>query len=118
MGLEYNIGKLIEEEEKLNDLRLELAPRGQCRSYIINKGGKAILLTREEFDSYYYEKEFVDGPNVDNFGDGPGEPYFPNRQAFGKLKDGRIIYCELSKVYKEKTKTLFDIVDSAEKKNN
>ena len=83
MRLEYNLGKLTR-EGKLNDLRLELAPRGQCRGYVIDRGGKATLVTREEFDSYYYKKEFVDGPNKDSFGDAPGEPYYPNRQAFGK----------------------------------
>ncbi len=48
------------------------------------------------------EKQFVDGPYRDNFGSGHGEPYNPDRQAFGKLKDGRVVYCELSKAMQEK----------------
>jgi hypothetical protein len=43
----------------------------------------------EEFDRLARAKEFKDGPYVENFGDGYGEYYCPDRRVFGTLKDGR-----------------------------
>lgn len=110
MGLEYNLFKITESEitefEKLKELKIELAPRNQCKLYVQDNGGKAQLIEKQELDSYYHQKEFLDGPNKDSFGDGYGEPYNPNRQAFGKLKTGVIVYCELSEDYCKKTKEL------------
>lgn len=51
MGLEYHL-KPTEQE----DLKLELAPRNQCRSYIAVNGRKAILISKKEFDTYYRNK--------------------------------------------------------------
>lgn len=48
-------------------------------------------VTKELFDDYTTSRAFMCGPLLDTFGDGPGEPYVPYRQAFGILKDGRKI---------------------------
>jgi len=72
-------------------------PRHSCYEYFIRKGCKnPVLLKRAEFDQLV-DDGFVDGPFRDTFGDGYGEPYNPHRQAFGMLKDGRGVYCELNK---------------------
>lgn len=42
-----------------------------------------------EFDRLARKREFADGPHVSTFGDGPGEPYNPDREVWGTLKDGR-----------------------------
>ncbi len=57
----------------------------------------ATLIDKDRFDEHYRNKDFVKGPFNDTFGDNYGEHYNPNRQAFGRLKDERIVYCELSK---------------------
>jgi len=105
MGLEYKLAKQNKIEE-LQELINELAPRNNCRNYIKENGGKAELLEKKEFDSYYKDKSFIDGPFKEGFGDGDGEPYNPNRQAFGKLKNKKIVYCELSKGNQEKVTIL------------
>lgn len=107
MGLKYNLSEIID-IEKIHELRLELAPRNQCRNYVLENGGKAELVSKPEFDSFYKNRDFIDGPYKDNFGDSYGDPYNPNRQAFGKLKKGDIIYCELSEAFQEKTKKLLE----------
>jgi hypothetical protein len=107
MGIEYNLTE-VEESQKLNELRLELSPRNQCRDYVLETNGRAELLEKEEFDSSYRKKMFVEGPFRDSFGDGYGEPYNPNRQAFGRLKNGKVVYCELSKANQEKVRCLLE----------
>lgn len=107
MGLEYRLSD-IREIEKAQELKLELAPRNQCRNYVQENDGIAELIKKEEFDFHYKKKEFIDGPFRDSFGDGYGEPYNPNRQAFGKLKKGNVIYCELSEAFQEKVKRLLE----------
>ncbi len=107
MGLEYNLAETIE-FEKLKELKLELAPRNKCRFYIQDNGGKAQLIGKQEFDSHFHQGEFSDGPYRDNFGSGDGEPYNPNRQAFGKLKTGLVVYCELSEEYCKKAQELLE----------
>jgi len=103
--LEYRLSEL-EGIEELQELKVELAPRNQCRNYVQENRGKAELLEKEEFDSYYKKKEFIDGPFKKRFGDDYGEPYNPNRQAFGRIKSGIVVYCELSKANQEKVKKL------------
>ncbi len=107
MGLEFDLSEITEIEE-IRELKNELAPRNQCRSYVQKKGGKAELLEKEEFDTHYKGGDFMEGPYRETFGDGYGEPYNPNRQAFGKLKKGNIVYCELSEGNQEKTKMLLE----------
>ncbi|MEK6914235.1 MAG: hypothetical protein AABW83_01150 [Nanoarchaeota archaeon] len=104
MGLEYNLSE-INEIQKLKD---ELAPRKNCRQYVLENDGKAELLEKEEFNSLCRNKDFIDGPFKESLGDGYGEPYNPNRQVFGRLKDGRIVYCELSDSAQEKVKKLLE----------
>ena len=108
MGLEYCLAEVSQTQE-LQELRLELAPRNQCRAYVQDNGGKAELLKKEEFDSHYRAKDFIDGPFIDNFGSDPGEPYNPNRQAFGKLREEKVVYCELSEAHQEKARILLDV---------
>lgn len=74
-------------------------PRGACKIYMIKSGSEtdAVLLTKAAFDKKASDGEFADGPFRDSFGDGYGEPYNPFRQAFGKLKNGMLVFCELNK---------------------
>ena len=73
-------------------------PRHQCLSYFFNQQKEGILLSKEEFDSNL--DNFIDGPHRDSFGTGYGEPYYPWTQAFGILKDGKAVFCELYEGYK------------------
>jgi len=107
MGLEYNLSE-ISESEKLNNLRVELAPRNQCIIYVQENGSRAELVEKEDFDEHCKNNDFLDGPYRDAFGDGYGEPYRPHRQAFGRLKNGKVIYCELSPANQEKVKKLLN----------
>jgi len=107
MGLKYNLSGIAESEE-LEEMRLELAPRNQCRKYVREHKGIAELVIKEEFDSHCKNGDFMDGPHMDTFGNGYGDPYNPNRQAFGKLKEGKVVYCELSAGNSEKAKKLLE----------
>jgi hypothetical protein len=62
-------------------------PRKECKKYQEQNKKKAELITREEFGRYHQFHMFEDGPHKTK--------HFEERQAYGKLKDGRIIYCEL-----------------------
>ena len=78
-------------------------PRHQCLSFMMEqtKGeGKFECLSEEEFNKLVESEKFEVGPFKEDFGSGHGEPYNPWRQAFGKLKDGRLVFTEL---YKEKS---------------
>ena len=110
MGIEYKLSD-IEPAKKNKDFRIELAPRNQCRKYVSENGGEATLITKKEFDKHCKSAEFSDRPYRDNFGDGNGEPYNPNRQAFGKLDSGLVVYCELSDEHQKKTKDLFESIN-------
>lgn len=66
-------------------------PRISAKHY-----GATECLTKAEFDELV-DSGFRDGPFRESFGDGDGEPYYPWRQAFGTLKDGRKVFCELHK---------------------
>ena len=55
-------------------------------------------IPRAEFDEQAKQGGFRDGPCRDSFGDGYGEPYNPNRQAFGILRNGRAVYTALYEV--------------------
>ena len=105
MGPKYNLSELAGIEE-LQKLKLELAPRNQCRNYVQENGGVAELLEKKEFDTHYKKRGFIKGPFKETFGDDYGEPYNPNRQAFGKLKRGNVVYCELSDGNQKKAKIL------------
>jgi len=73
-----------------------LAPRNQCRHYVEKHGDKKVrCIGKEEFDRHCFNNDFSNGPRKDTFGDGYGEPYNPNRQAFGTLKGGLVVFCEL-----------------------
>lgn len=52
----------------------------------------------EEFDKLARAKQFDEGPLIDSFGDGYGEPYQPQRTVMGILKDGRRV--RSTKVFK------------------
>jgi hypothetical protein len=71
-------------------------PRHTCREWAV-QGSEPELLTDRVFDQLVAEKGFQDGPYVETFGDGQGEPYNPDRQAWGTLKDGRRVFCELAR---------------------
>ncbi len=49
------------------------------------------IIPREEFDDLARKEEFVDGPWISSFGDGPYDPYCPpsHRWVRGTLRDGR-----------------------------
>lgn len=68
-------------------------PINNCQRYFVeNRIAEPVLLTKAEFDKHCCDEAFSDGPFCDTFGDGYGEPYNPNRQVFGVLKDGRGVY--------------------------
>ncbi len=46
----------------------------------------------ELFDKYAMEEMFVDGPYLESFGDGYGEPYNPIRQVYGTLRGDRPVF--------------------------
>lgn len=72
-------------------------PRHGCMTYFLaEKTDKITLLTKGAFDILVNAKRFKDGPFTDSFGDGPGEPYNPRRQAYGTLDTGMGVYCELT----------------------
>ena len=97
MRLEYNLFNCTDSKERVEDLKSELEPRNQCRGYVTKNGGVAVLITLREFKEYCRKNQFSkEGPLRDSFGDGYGHPYSPFRQAFGRLKSGEIVYCELS----------------------
>ena len=85
----------------------EIMPRHQCEYYVNTHGGESVLLTKSLFDDLFRKEEFAEGPHKDSFGDG-NEPYNPDRQAFGTLKDGRVVYCELSEKMQEKVKVYLE----------
>lgn len=49
-------------------------------------------ISKAELDAHYKAGDFAEQPQVSGFGDGPGEPYNPNREAWGTLKDGRQVW--------------------------
>lgn len=59
---------------------------------MINSNYKRIPIA--EFDSLARENQFAEGPFIDTFGDGYGEPYMAKRRVFGTLKDGRKVESE------------------------
>lgn len=69
-------------------------PGGHCATWL--RGRKAVQLPKAEFDRLAKAVGFIEGPFRDTFGDGYGEPYNPNRQAFGRLRDGRLVFAELT----------------------
>jgi hypothetical protein len=56
--------------------------------------GEPILISKTTFNSLENDNCFYDGPFMDSMGEGEGEPYVL-RQAFGILKNRRLVYCEL-----------------------
>ena len=78
-------------------LETKINPRHQCQQYFNKNKAEAVLLPKDDFDKNAKSKLFAEGPFIDSFGDGYGEPYNPNRQAFGKLLTGEYVYCELNK---------------------
>lgn len=49
-------------------------------------------VSKATFDAHYRDGDFVGDPMISNFGDGYGEPYNPNREAWGVLKDGTKVW--------------------------
>jgi hypothetical protein len=79
-------------------------PRNNCLEYVLEKKNDARLVTKEEFDQFLDDQQFSDGPFIDSFGNGHGEPYNPYRQAYGQLKSGEVIFSELHHQVIEKLK--------------
>ena len=71
-------------------------PRHQCRTFCNNRTPAPKELSKAEFDAHHDAKTFIYGPFRETFGDGYGECYNPKRQAFGVLKNGDVVYCELT----------------------
>jgi len=81
----------VSEENEKNE------PRFGCAQFFRDKDKgirEQIELPKAEFDQLCTDKQFVEGPFLDSFGDGPHDIYNPHRQAFGVLQDGRAVYCE------------------------
>ena len=75
--------------------KVDLSPRGQCLDFMARQNAEPILLSKAEFDGHAKQRDFEKGPFRDKFGEGYGDPYNPYIQAFGELRDGRFVYCEL-----------------------
>lgn len=96
-------------------------PRHSCTAFMCKNStmiGKVTTpkyecISKEEFDNLAKSDEFEDGPHMEGFGDGYGHPYNPWRQAFGKLKDGRLVFTELYK-FKSKEEEQQDIKRNTE----
>lgn len=58
------------------------------------------LIPRDEFDNLCRQKKFSNGPFMDDFGDGYGDPYMPPsaRSVRGTLKDGRKVKANAKEV--------------------
>jgi hypothetical protein len=70
-------------------------PRNGCRGWqVSNDVDRMEELSLDEFHQLMRDSRFTKGPFKDSFGDGYGEPYNPQRQVFGQLKDGRFVYAE------------------------
>lgn len=72
-------------------------PRYSCLQFIRERCKdikEATAIAVADFDALAKAEEFSEGPFIETFGDGYGEPYNMNRQVFGKLKDGRVIYAD------------------------
>lgn len=79
-------------------------PRNSCALYMASKGIKdPECIPRSQFDALVEKDDFRDGPFVDGFGDGYGEPYNPDRQAYGVLTNGRGVFCELREKKKDQS---------------
>ncbi|MFP4045720.1 MAG: hypothetical protein ACLFS3_01535 [Candidatus Aenigmatarchaeota archaeon] len=94
----------IEETHKLlGEHENEVEPKGACLSYIFEnvfdgdlERDECYQISKEEFNTIYKNNEFRDGEVFrDDFGTGYGEPYSMNPQAFGRLKTGQLVYCDL-----------------------
>jgi hypothetical protein len=96
MGLNDCLNYEFDLSNEESDDSVQFFPRNQCRDYVKRRGGKARLVLKITFDSFCRSKCFFDGPYTERFGDGYGKPYNPNRQAFGTLNSGEVVYCEMS----------------------
>jgi hypothetical protein len=73
----------------------ESEPRLACAQFFFERNLKPKLLTKTAFDKLCGDDIFMEGPFAEAFGDRPPEPYNPFRQAWGVLKNGTAVYCEL-----------------------
>ena len=72
-------------------------PRGDCLRWLAErKATDAACLPRRLFDTFVRSGAFSQGPLTGTFGQGYGEPCCPDRQAWGQLKDGRYVFCNLN----------------------
>ena len=78
-----------------NPNEIRFAPRNRCAEYFDEKRRIGILTTLEQFKEFK-KQGFSYGPVIDVFGGG-NDPHNPNRQAFGRLNSGELIYCELER---------------------
>ena len=70
-------------------------PQNDCLEYLLRNGCKnERFIPKDEFDVMARDGLFDDGPYIDTFGDGYGQPYRPRRQVFGKLKTGEFVYSQ------------------------
>ena len=79
-----------------NQGNLNYSPRSQCLTCMVeNEVCNPLLLTKKAFKNLTRKKVFEEVPFEEQFGKSTGEPYNPWRQAFGKIKKGLFVYCEL-----------------------
>ena len=76
-------------------------PRNDCAGFVRDHADGHMVLKKREFNCHCKAGDFEVGPHAESFGDGYGDPYNPYRQAFGRLKDGRVVICELHADYAE-----------------
>ena len=58
-------------------------------------------ISRKEFDRLFDAEQWADGPHMERFGDGYGEPYRPYRSCWGTLSSGRKVQTSTDPAWKE-----------------
>ena len=89
----------------------KIEPRHRCLVYVTQQkvsiereSGKmptVELITKVMFDSLVRDGKFIDGPFMDGFGEGGGEPYYPWGQIYGTVEGKdckKIVYSEVHKM--------------------
>ena len=74
-----------------------------ARMYFACEGVETFkCISAEDFDAAFKANRFNGEPKLDSFGDRYGEPYNPNRAAYGVLKDGTGVWAWVRGPYRDK----------------
>jgi hypothetical protein len=91
--------------QEVLDRHGEMRPRHSCAKFFSEEHAGVVpeRISRADFNAFCEGDAFKEdaGPFSEAFGDRSGEPYNPFRQAFGILKNGRGVFCELNAIRQE-----------------